>query len=325
MTLSVSELEGISYLLEAGLNLTQAFHLALSPKHQPVMEKLQAAFQKGADFNRLFPSFCPTSWALYLKGLMPILGFTDGLRLTRLFIAKQKQSFAALQRQILYPLTLLLSAAMASILFTELVCPSLLRMAHGLHADIKPLHSARILLRILTGIIILLFLFFFLLSALISKRNFKIRFYHLTAKYFPEALPILYWSVSFVCFFTESLRCGHATKKTLQIIASLETQPVLSMLAASLQHDLEAGEDIVFAVHQCRMDPMLEQMLHIAIHTREPVEILDSYLSFTLKRMQARIRFDVKILQLSAYALLGFMLIVIYRVLLMPLSVFENL
>ena len=209
MTLSVSELEGISYLLEAGLNLTQAFHLALAPKHQPVMEKLQAAFQKGADFNRLFPSFCPTSWALYLKGLMPILGFTDGLRLTRLFIAKQKQSFAALQRQILYPLTLLLSAAMASILFTELVCPSLLRMAHGLHADIKPLHSARILLRILTGIIILLFLFFFLLSALISKRNFKIRFYRLTAKYFPEALPILYWSVSFVCFFTEKNAANH--------------------------------------------------------------------------------------------------------------------
>lgn len=325
MILSVNELEGISHLLEAGLTLPQTFHLALSPKHRPIVEQLRQTLQNGDDLNRLFPSFCPLSWALYLKGLMPMLGFSRGLRLTRMFIAKQRQTFHELRRRILYPLSLLLSATTASVLFTELVCPSLLRMAAGLHADIKPLHSARILLRLITGGIILFLLFALLLFAFASKQNFKVRFYHLLAKYFPQALPILYWSVSFVCFFTESLRCGHATKQTLQIIESLETQPVLSTMAASLRKDLEEGEDLVAAVHKCRMDPLLEQMLHIAVHTNEPAEILDSYLSFSLKRMQDRIRFHIKILQLTAYALLGFMLIVVYRVLLMPLSVFQTL
>lgn len=324
-TLSANELEGISHLLEAGLPIPQAFQLALHQKHQAIGEKLQEAMQDGADLNSLFPSLCPGLWALYLQGLMPVLGFTEGLHLTRLFVSGRQKTLGELQRQILYPCTLLLSATAAAFLFTEIVCPSLLRMAIGFHADVKLLYASRNLLRLAAFGILLFFVSAVLLSALSAKRDFKIKLYQRFTKIFPDALPVLYWSASFICFFTESLRCGHSTKQALRVIASLNAHPVLAAMASSLHRDLEAGDDLVHAVHKCRMDPMLEKMLNIAIHTNEPVEMLDAYFAFSLQRIRARIRFHLKLLQLSAYALLGFMLVVVYRVLLMPLSVFETL
>jgi competence protein ComGB len=224
------------------------------------------------------------------------------------------------QKNLAYPL-LMLAVSLAGILVFNTFCfPAMLSMMEGFAPADSSLTAMAALLRISSySMLALLAAAAFLGICLLPSKN-RVKAYERLCRTPLGSLWVQYESLNFARFLTESLRAGLATQQAMTMFSSLSFHPLAADLARKTEKALQEGESLDAAMQGPEFDPLLPRFLRLAAYVEEPADLLESYLEMGTKRLEARIHRLLKVLEGISYACIGYMVILVYQVLMLPLN-----
>ncbi|MBR2990258.1 MAG: type II secretion system F family protein, partial [Solobacterium sp.] len=104
------------------------------------------------------------------------------------------------------------------------------------------------------------------------------------------------------------------------ILSTIPGRPLICWLSRAVSSSLLDGEDFVRALDRPELDRTLVRFIRIAVHSSDMEDMLDAYTALTEERIRQRCRRIAGVIQLIAYAMIGVMIILVYRIMLLPLS-----
>lgn len=296
-----------------------------SKKNKALIQQLLSCFDAGEKAADCFPAFCPVSWRSYLEGFLASTDFAQAFFLTRHLQETRDELQKKCHQQLFYPCLLLVLSLLGTILFSRFVFPAMIRMAEGFDTDTAGLKILQNLLQVFSIGLIALILAgsLLLLYALAPSR--MVSTYQLLEKILPGNLWTAYTSIDFGRFLLETIRTGMPTARSLTMLEHLSTSPLVAALANTVHQALNQGCRFNDAIAQKGLDPLLPRFLKLAIYASSPIVMLEQYQTMALARYEARIHRLTRIIQAIAYAGIGILIVIIYRILLMPISILGSL
>ena len=177
--------------------------------------------------------------------------------------------------------------------------------------------------------VFILFLLFSIAALLIlviyiQKEERLKKLYLFLASNYSQSLFVKFYSQEFMRYFIECTRNGLSTKNTIQIMKSIPKKPIIYMLSCEIEQALLEGTTFINAIKDTHLDQDLMRFMQIAIYSKEKENILEKYLSYSDIYIEKRISKITTVLQSCAYVTIGFFMIVVYQILMVPLSLFTT-
>lgn len=227
---------------------------------------------------------------------------------------------ALFQKNLAYPL-LMLGVSLAGILIFNTFCfPAMLSMMEGFAPADFSLTAMADLLKISSYCMLVLLAAAASFSIYLLPPQNRVRTYERLCQMPLGSLWVQYESLDFARFLTESLHAGLATQQAMTLFSRLSFHPLAADLAQKTEKALQEGESLDAAMQRPEFDPLLPRFLRLAAYVDEPAALLESYIDMGTKRLEARIHRLLKILEGISYACIGYMVILVYQVLMLPLN-----
>lgn len=317
--------EGIVSLMENGFSLQDAMEVLQDQKSKSVFMKIREHLQKGENVSDFFAMYLPGQYAGYFSGFIRFMPFTESLSLSMHILEKEKKNREKLIRGILYPLLLMLGMSAGIFVFNLIVLPKMLSLMEGFHMETTGYAHVQSLLQIMTTVICLL-VFSGMIAAAYCLQKSRIKgTYRLVARKMPNSLLVQIASRDFIRFFLECIERESSTYNALQALKTIEQKPLVGMIAAELDQALMAGKSFAEAVHCQYVEEKLEKFFRIAILSEDCAKMLQGYLDMCDTRLNQQIKRFSTIVQLCSYLIIGFVLIMVYRILMMPMSMLQQM
>ncbi len=250
---------------------------------------------------------------------------SESLQLACEIVAGEERIHQDLTRELLYPSLLFVSALMGIQLFARYCFPPMIEIMSGFHLDLGLLVRFQQTAVALSLILILILCAFLALVFWLQKPQRRIRSYYFLCRQMPDSLLVQYETLQFIRFFQLCTARGNSTRQSLQILQTLKFRPVLASMSAQIEEHLLAGQTLTQAFDQIWLDPVLERFLKIMVHSSSPLQLLNGYLETAQQSLLRKTKRDARLLQLLAYALIGLVIILVYQILLLPLSMMAQL
>lgn len=324
-SLDEMDTQGILKLMQNGFTLQETLTLLQTTKNKTVFSYITQQLSQGKEASEIFQEVCSKQYQSYFIGFLHYLPFLQSLELSIELVTNTKRLKKDLLKDITYPITLLITTIMGLFLFNDYCFPTLIETLASFQME----DTYYLSLQKTIHIIFLLFFFFlvvaipFLLYFTKGKRILKL--YQFIAKYYNTSLFVLYNSMDFVTYFIECLKMNISTKSTLSILKTIHKRPIIVYCASLLEKQLVEGKSLEMAVEQSQLDATLERYMRLAIYSSSVSSMLEGYVSITKEKIQRRSKHIGRILQLSSYAMIGCILILVYQILLMPMQLLTQL
>lgn len=140
-----------------------------------------------------------------------------------------------------------------------------------------------------------------------------------------NAILVQYASSDFARFFLECERRGMSTSAILSVLKETKDKPLVAYIASEMDGHLLKGESFEEAVKACHVEKALLKFFRIAVYASDCTRMLEGYLDMVHLRTLAAIRRFSHCVQLVSYASVGIVLIFVYRVLMMPITMLQNI
>ena len=92
-----------------------------------------------------------------------------------------------------------------------------------------------------------------------------------------------------------------------------------------MEQALLAGESLETALGSEYLDPSLMQLMRTASHSGQVQPLLESYVEVRQGQLLDQLRFAARCLQLFAYGTIAAMILIVYQILLLPLSIMSQM
>ena len=319
------DLEGLVRLMESGFSLTESMSLIEQKHNREAFAAIRDELARGHALDSFFPACLPQRFRVYAAGFLRWLPFVTALSLAWEMSSSEQKLRREMIRQLAYPLLLLSGTITGILLFSRFCFPPLITMMSGFHV---PLDSFAVLQKtaFLTGIAGLLAMLGaagFLM--LIRIPAYRIKAYEFLLKCFPDSLWIEYESIVFVRFFSQCLARKISTRQAMELLRNMSHRPLTAHIAEVLDGSLNRGDPFVQAAETPLLESALLRFIRIAASGAGMEAMLDGYLDTARDRLVRRCRRLTRYLQMLAYALIGLIVIMMYQILLLPLSIMTNL
>ncbi len=311
--------------MESGFSLTESMSLIEQKHNREVFAAIRDELSRGHALETFFPAYLPKRFRVYAAGFIRWLPFLPAVSLAWEMSSSEQNLRREVVRQLAYPFLLLSGTITGILLFSRFCFPPLITMMSGFHV---PLDSFIVLQRtaLLTGIaglLAMLGIAGFLL--LVRKPAYRIKAYEFLLKYLPDSLWIEYESIVFVRFFSQCLARNISTRQAMELLRGMSHRPLTAHIAAVLNESLNRGDPFVRAAETPLLESALLRFIRIAASGAGMEAMLSGYLDTARDRLLRRCRRLTRYLQLLAYALIGLIVIMMYQILLLPLSIMTNL
>ncbi len=320
----MSDLQAICQLLECGYTFNEASVLCENKRNKVVFNEVKQKLLQGYMIEQLFCTYCKGSIQQYCSSFLSYLSFSDSLRLTIDLVTIENDNKQQQLKQLGYPLGLLFCSVTGLFLFNRFCLPMLMTLM-GTFAKNKSFFM------MISSIIDYFITIFYVvtLSVLIS-------IYHLFSKKnivktikVIQTLPFnqlfKQWnSYEFAIFFRECLKMGCKTKESLVMLQALH-HPMLVETAKQIELSLLKGENFDSALQRSMIDETLLHFTKIASVSSSMEKMLDGYIQFHRLRHQKRLKKITIIIQCCTYALISCVILIVYQLLLTPLSILVEL
>ena len=313
--------EGILSLLNAGFSLRQCLSVLEDEHNAECFAMMRRQLENGEPGDRVMTDFCPDRYRRYLEGFIPVLPVKEALGLSIRMANARQASRKQYLSQAAYPLSMFLLMLCGCLLFSEFCFPALLSMMAGFRIDLSFYSRVAAAVRLISAFLLGIVIAALIIAAVCTSRKYRIRAYCFIAS--KNLLPIIreYVSARFILFYTQCIEMDLHTMQSLQILKSLDSQPLIRMLACGMDDALRDGNAFEEAMHSRYLDPSLYRFMRIAVHTEGAGNMMNSYLQMSSLRMQRKLKRYTEVIRFISYAGVGIMLIIVYRILMMPLSV----
>ncbi len=129
----------------------------------------------------------------------------------------------------------------------------------------------------------------------------------------------------YVQYFSLCLNQNLSTKQTIEVLKSLDKQPIMQLIASTMEKALQKGVNFQESLTSAYLDPTLMKFFKIAMYATDVNEMLTSYMQTTKEFLYLKINRITKTMQLVCYGMIGAMIILIYQVLMMPMQVINQI
>lgn len=290
-----------------------------------VFQKIRSRLNHGEQLSAFFYQYCPKEYRGYFEGFIRYMPFQESLDVSIEIVKAEEKQKTEIVHGMAYPVLLFAGMLMGIWLFCTFVLPSMISMMSGFHLD----GSSYVLLQKAILIISEVFLILMGVACVIviialQKKNL-IRTYHFLVKAKPDSVFVQYASSDFARFFLECERRRVSTNEAMKILKTIDEKPLVAHIAEVIDQHLLNGETLDEAVKYSGVEAALLRFFRIAIYSSECEKMLEGYLDMVHMRTEHSIRRFSRIIQLFSYSSIGFVLIFVYRILMMPMNMLQNL
>ena len=105
----------------------------------------------------------------------------------------------------------------------------------------------------------------------------------------------------------------------------LPNRPVVSYIAANLDASMRQGESLEEAADTALLESSLSRFMKTAVYSSDCERMLEGYLEMTRVRTETQIRRFSRTVQFVSYLMIGIMIVLMYRLLLMPVNMMQQM
>jgi len=317
--------EGIQQLMKNGFTFQEALELLGSSRNQEVFQKIREQLSAGASAAETLLRYCPGIYRRYLDGFLQYLPLQESLTLSIHAVQQEESQRKEYRKGLLYPCALFLATVGGLIMFNELCFPPLLSMMRGFRVSLDSFSAFHAIARVISIFLILMLVCMSAAAIWFLQESHQLRGYEMLKRILPGSMVIQYASMDFIRFFLECTKMGIHTRQSIEIMKRIRHRPVISFLAAEIERSLETGDSFVHAVESPYLDPALTRFMKIAVYSSNLETMMEGYLAMSLERIHRQCVVLTRAIQMCCYAGIGAILILVYQVLLMPLSIMSQM
>ncbi|MBQ2582699.1 MAG: type II secretion system F family protein [Erysipelotrichaceae bacterium] len=317
---SMEDMIYLSRLLDTSLPLNECLMLIETRRNKALILKTKERLNAGESIEEIVKSYLPKRMESYVLALLNSLPFSKALSLSLDFLEDRDKQGGELLRAIAYPCLLLFLTVTALYLFDLYGIDSIFALFRSLESDMSFYDDLRLIFRIAVRVLYCSVALIAVAVLIGSRPKNLVMLYIFLSRHFPNSLLNISCSAEFMSFLLICIRNGFHTKESLDLLKNMKKRPIISFLAFHLDEKLMEGETLKEAVRQNYYDSALIRFIKIANYTGDFGDVIGSYVQLSTKRVSARLKKYTLTLQLFTYALIGMIIIFIYRILFMPMQ-----
>lgn len=323
--LSKETLAGITALMNNGFSLPQAMTILNDRSSAAVFDEIRERLEKGEEIASFLCDYVPRTYARYLAGFLQYMPFYSALDLSLQLADSDDRNQNELLKGLLYPVLMMTGMLMAAAAFSLTILPAMISLLEGFRLedqsyvwmkDFIPAAAIAILVLIaLAGITVLIAV----------QPKYIVRSYCFLLRFFRDSLPVQIASRSFTRFFLECVRQKLSTIQCMDILKKLPNRPVVSYIASQLDLAMKQGISLEEASNTELLESSLSRFMKTAVYSSDCERMLEGYLEMTKARTAVQISRFSRIVQLVSYLMIGVMIVLMYRLLMMPMNMMQQI
>lgn len=324
-TISNEDVEALSALMEGGFAFVDALKVLETKKNKEYFDRMKRQLENGEELRTFIKDYVPSAYQRYLSDFLSFLTVNDSLLLAKAMVEKERSDRQQLFKGLLYPFCLLAGISFGMVLFNKTVLPGMMSMLSSFGtadesvivlSGFVELFSWVLFVSVIVSSILLLI---FLSDARIVST------YRLLAKHFSGTLLVQYASRQFAIFFLQCKARNMSTRQSIALMKNLSSRPLVSFIAGELDRVFLQGETFEHALDSVYIEPSLARFFKISLYGENTEEMLEAYLVMCDERTKRQIKRLTQIMQCITYGAAGIVIVVVYRILMMPMSMLKNL
>lgn len=317
--------EAITKLLDSGFSIKDALVVLKEKENEKAFDEIMNRLNDGESLHAFFYLYCPKSYVVLFESMSQCMPFLDSL----LTCIEMHRAIEKSQKQIidgmLYPSLLFLGMIVGMYLFNALILPNMITLLMGFQLKTDHLLVMHEVIQWIAEFLLWGTVLLFLIVMTALEKKHIVNTYCLVAKRFPDSILVHSVSAMFARFFLECLKRNVSTQNTLHILSQVKQQPCVSYIAKEIDEHLMRGETLIEAIQKTHIEKALLRFLKIAVFSSSSEEMLEGYLQMVEIRKQQAIKRYSTYIQLISYSVIAIVLIFVYQILMMPMTMLQNL
>lgn len=306
--------------MKNGISFRDALVLMDEERLHTCIFSIDERLKKGEQIESFLMEYLPSSYRAYFMVFIQYLPFLNALGSTKEIVGKQRKGKEELVKGLLYPICLFTGMCVGILLFNRYIFPSMISLAKGFGVDVQGYETVRVITKVAAVAGISFLLLGVIFAVLCLNRRMIVATYRFALKHNSNNLLVKKASEEFARFFYSCHTQSISTRNTLQILMKLERKPLVSYIARRLNWMMNEGKDMDYAMKNADVEEALVRFFHTAYYSSSLSEMMEGYLSMSEKRTRSTIRRISLGVQLTAYCSVGVIVILVYRVLMLPVA-----
>lgn len=308
----------------------------LSDRKQHEIEILLAYLKAGLDFSdtqALLDIKEPTlehyvanlyQNQLQYKILSEYLSLQDLLKYTLESRSFNKDLRQRILKILTYPLILYSLMYGLMLFFIVFLFPSMISIVELFDLQTTLLNIFYFILRVIFLILTSFNLLIMMIAVLLWKRQHQKIFINIIkeVRWFSIIKDI--YTHQFAYSFHLFLSKGFPTKLALELIKESETSYLNAWLATIISYQLQEGKTFIESINHPLLEKQFILVSQLGTQSNQSIDYLTMYLSTSKKVIESKLKQIGTILKLLTYTFLAFLIIVMYQILLAPMSLLGN-
>ncbi len=316
---------GIVRLMDSGFTLVQSLEILKEKNTSVVIEKLINEFESGGFVDDVFSSALNKDMRMYFQSFIQFVPFNQALSLSLELVEYDNNTRKKLIKNIFKPLCLFLGSLLAVQLFSVYCFPILINLMSDFNLDTSSLNIISKSLSVGINLFLICLLMQLIIIFVFSSRK-RIVLGYILLCYSPWHKTVRkFLSGQFAYYFNECSKMGYKTQKTITIIQSMKQKPLIVFIAYHVEQGLLNGEKMEDAIRHRYLDTSLQKFIKIAIYSSSLTKMLDSYIEQNNYAIDALCKKWTKRITLFSYSSVGLLIIMIYQILLLPLTIIQEM
>lgn len=323
--LSESDCIGVNQLLESGFSLVDALNLLTDKHNKDTITQLIRFLDEGNTIEECVVKFFPKSMSIDIVGFISFMSLEHAIKL-----AVELQEFSkGLQKiftsTLIYPICIFIASIIGVQVFEKVCLSSLVSMMNSFNYSSENIILMFKLISLLINLIVVLIIVFMLILIYFINPKRQTIGYVMLSQITKKSIINEIISYKFVFYFSKCVKAGNKTKEAIEILKSLNKQPLIVFLCYHIDQTLLSGHSFTDAMSLKYLDESIAQFIKIAIYSSSLESMLSGYLQMSEKRLKQKIKSFSLVLQICAYLGIAVIIVVIYQILFLPLSMFEGM
>ena len=296
--------------------------LIRNAKNEYVVTYIVDLLEQGVAIENIVKGMNGDKVCKQLRFFVSFLPFQDALHTALDMIRFENDINKSLSSTLLYPMFLIVFSSLVLFLFTHIVLPILQTMLELQNDGFVLLLTVMNRCVILFYILLFIFIIAFIWLYQKSKVNELYKILHILHLDF---IIKKYTSFIFSQYLYVLMEHGVSTRRSMEILQSYEKKPIIKFVASKLDEQFMKGNDFIDVLQNTYLDPTFCMLCNLGYHTNSFSYALLEYKEVVQMWLQAFIKRLSIIVQFIAYGCIGVIVIVVYQILLMPMTLLETM
>lgn len=294
-------------------------------QNQKMVAWMRYQLEQGISIEEIVSKLNKDAIALELRFYLQFLPFSYALQAAVDVVVFEKKIKQKLAKILFYPCGLILFSFLILFLFSTCIMPNIMTMFQEF--DFSN-HSLVLLLKMMNQSLLLFFALvigFVLWMAFYFVRHRVVDLWLLFHRVHLDSFFQKYASYVFAQYLAALMKHGLSTRQSLVLLQDFKTKPLIAFLGRCLNEQFMKGESFEQALSNEFLDRQFCFICMLGYNTNTFLASLEEYQQLVELWLEKKLKRLSTMIQLVSYSCIGMIVIVVYQMMLLPLSVLEQM